>query len=687
MALERRLLKDIAELQADPYPNVVFRPRDNNIHKACLILTPHERDPLHMTVNFGNDYPLQPPRISIQSRVNHPNVWQNHICASVLKPTEGYTPAYTMKGLCIQLLSFFSSDRIEEEGGGGVFIELKDYKAKDSRPLWKKRYPCSACGFGSNKSRIEESSSSNLHQRSLPFPVPISLSTCGAPMSLSREKNVAGSSSGKNLMAGIPRRNGGSKMDIDKIQDPAPKTVARGGHDQDSHKMTILDRILKLPDELILAILEELDAGSLVAVAKASSEIDQLITSSDFIRLKELQCFFLKESFTKQRLGVGVLAGFSAGQNSLCSEFDLLSFEAFQNHRVRRSVQGIPFQHWLPLPLSRRHWQSVKPLVEPSLKGLAGAARFPRGPNINVVYAFMTNIIVTLSRALDQVWTRHSYITSTLSHASEKAIESYFSLFHLLLCLAVAHPEIVKEANDRVKRFETGYTSKEDCPNLGHLLTLTLVSDQGLNPSLSLAIIREAVIRNVVWMLDKKGANMPELSYLEPTPKSEFRMQRTFEASKASYRILMLQALFAKIARPSNTPISTICDEIFDRHGAPPFGTAELLVQDIRHVKSINSFPEFFHIMRVEYDPNSTEFPSFLKESITLSVEKGYSKMPIEQNEALGIRKLKEPDVECANGLVAARPRSWLSFFPETSNRGEQELSSDLILVLPARGH
>ena len=673
MALERRLLKDIAELRADPYPNVVFHPRDN-INKACLILTPHERDPLHLTVNFGNDYPLQPPQISIQSRVSHPNVFNNYICASILNTTEGYTPAYTMKGICIQLLSFFSSDRIEQEGGGR-FIELKDYKERDPRSQWESRYHCSACGFGSNKSRIDELSS-NLHQRPSPFPVRRSLSTGGASKSLYRGRSVAGSS-GKNLTAGIHRGKCDSKMDIDKIQDPAPKMVTRGGRDQYSHEMTILDRILKLPDELILAILEELDTGSLVAVARASSEIDQLITSSDFIRLKELQCFCLKESFMKQRLGVGVSAFFNVGQNSLGSEFDLLSFEAFQNHRVRRSVQGIPFQHWLPLPLTRRHWHSVKPLVEPSLKALASAAQFPRGPDINVVYAFMTNIVVKLSTTFDQTWTRHTTIKSTLRHASEKAIESYFSLFHLLLCLAVANPEIVKEANDRVKRFETGYTSKEDCPNLGHLLTLTLISDQGLNPSLSLAIIREAVIRNVVWMLDKKGADMPELSYLEPTPNSEFRMQRTFEGSKGSYRILMFQALFARIARPSNTPISTICDEIFDRHGAPPFGTAELLAQDIRRLQSINSFPEFFHVMSVEYDPNSTEFPSFLKESITLSVEKGYSKMPIKQNKALAIRKLKEPDVECVNGLIAddayaARPRSGISFFPGKGKKGNR---------------
>ena len=375
-------------------------------------------------------------------------------------------------------------------------------------------------------------------------------------------------------------------------------------------------------------------------------------------------------------LPTGVSASWHGRQGSLKSEFDLLSLEAYQHYGVRRSVQGLTFQHWLPLPLSRRHWQSVKPLVEPSLKKLAKAAQFPEGPDVNVLYAFMTNVVVKLSQEFEDKWKSSSNIKSTLRHASEKAIESYFSLFHFLLCLAIAQPEIVKEANERVTLFENGHTSKEDCPNLGHLLTLTLVSDRGLTPSLSLAIIHEAVIRNVVWMLDSKGANMPELSYLEPTPISEYRVKRTFEASRTSYRILMFQALFAKIARPADTPISTICDDIFDRHGAPPPGTAEKLAGDIRHLRSINSFPEFFDVMGVPYDPSSTEFPSFLKESITLSVQKGYSRMPIKQDKALALRMLKEPKVERAKGVApdqayAGRSKgAGISFFPGKGKNG-----------------
>lgn len=127
MALRQRLLQDIAELQANPYPNIVLCMQDDSLEKACLLLTPSGKDPLHLTIEFGDDYPLNPPRVTIQSQVDHPNVLGNYICASILNTTEGYTPAYTLKGIAIQILSFFGSDRIEQEDDGES-IDLNTYK-------------------------------------------------------------------------------------------------------------------------------------------------------------------------------------------------------------------------------------------------------------------------------------------------------------------------------------------------------------------------------------------------------------------------------------------------------------------------------------------------------------------------------------------------------------------------------
>jgi hypothetical protein len=79
------LLQDIAELQTKPYPNVVLHIHDDNITTACLILTVESYGAMHLTINFGEDYPLTPPKIRMDSKVTHPNIKEaSHICASIL---------------------------------------------------------------------------------------------------------------------------------------------------------------------------------------------------------------------------------------------------------------------------------------------------------------------------------------------------------------------------------------------------------------------------------------------------------------------------------------------------------------------------------------------------------------------------------------------------------------------------
>lgn len=66
--------------------------------------------------------------------------------------------------------------------------------------------------------------------------------------------------------------------------------------------------------------------------------------------------------------------------------------------------------------------------------------------------------------------------------------------------------------------FLAGNTSKSACPNLGDLLDAALVSDNGLTDPLALAVIKEAILRNVVWTFNVK----PEFPYLEPSSLGRF---------------------------------------------------------------------------------------------------------------------------------------------------------------------
>lgn len=617
--LRQRLMRDIAELQARPYPNISLILRDDDIIEACLILTPNGDYPLHLTMAFGDSYPLSAPRVSIQSKIVHPNIYGSYICASILNTDEGYTPAYTLKGIAIQLLSFFGSDKVEQLETG-VDVDLARYRTNPNRDSVNSGFHCPKCTFG------------------------ITATT--------------------EVTAGLSDMNAVLKIKKPIRRNRPGKKAAR--EQADRRYTGILKKFTALPQEIILLVLEKLDTEELLALC-GCDQVRDIVTAHDLIRLCELQCFCLKKSFMELKLGVGVRCG--RKQTGFASEFDLLSQPAFKNLKVRKSVQGLPFEHWLPLPISRRHWNLVRKDADAALTALAKKSILGNGPaKANVIYQFMSDVVVQFSRTAEQYFGHsHNQPRSSLAHTSEKAIESYFALFHLLLCLGIEDRRIIDDAHQTLRQFQEGNTSKSHCPNLGHLLVALLVSEQDMTEDLTFLIIKETITRNVVWMLDLKGADMAGLSYLEPSAESDYRLYETFQASKTSYRLLMFLNLFRKIVRPQGKSIQQVCDEAFDAHGAPPKGTTERLANEIRRIHTINHFPPFLKSMGITAMPSKQEFTTFPRDSVIDSMRAGYSKWPLNQSELLRIRRVSEPLVEAASGLLPSQllpQRAKIIFFP-----------------------
>tara|TARA_R110002003_G_scaffold1035_11_gene22142 strand:+ start:15187 stop:16287 length:1101 start_codon:yes stop_codon:yes gene_type:complete len=270
---------------------------------------------------------------------------------------------------------------------------------------------------------------------------------------------------------------------------------------------------------------------------------------------------------------------------------------------------------------------------------------------VDVLYNFMNNIVVQFSADAEKGYNRPDS-RSTLSHASEKAVEAYFGLYHLLLCLATDDPAIVAGANRVVGRFAAGPRTKTQFPDLGHVLVAALISDAGLTENLTFLVIKEAILRNVVWMLDTKGAGYAELACLEPTAVSDYRLVNTFAASPTSYRLLMFLKLFSSAARPPKKTLVELREALFDTHSAPPPGVSAIMAQRIRRIRDIDSFPAFLTVMGIKEMPNKAEFTSFLRRTITDSVNVGYSCMPMSQSQLYMIRKVRERNVEIAEGIV-----------------------------------
>ncbi|KAH7389967.1 hypothetical protein BKA66DRAFT_526840 [Pyrenochaeta sp. MPI-SDFR-AT-0127] len=596
-SLQRRLLNDIAEVQKSPYPNVHLYVNDANMQNVCLILTPEHEDPLHLTIDFPHDYPLRAPTVTIQSRVLHPNVFGNYICATILNTDEGWTSAYTLKGIIIQLLSFFSSDSVEQDYGGTI-INLAKYRRQraakwtscDPRycdhwscDQWSIGYTCHVCAF----------------------------------------------------------RPGWAPPPLDTTS-TRPTSI--------THTNSKVSKLFALPDEIVLLLLNELETCDVFAFADAVPTIKKMVFSYDFIRIRELQCFCLKKSIMDAKLGI------------------------------------------------------VKTNATVCLKSIHEYARMPQQQpsHIDVLYYFMNNIVVQFSADAEKGYNRPD-ARSTLSYASEKAVEAYFGLFHLLLCLAIDNPAIIASANRIVDRFLAGPRSKAYFPDLGHVLVAALISKAGLTEELTFHIIKEAILRNVVWMLDTQGAGMAELAYLEPSTVSDYRLVMTFNASPTSYRLLMFLKLFSSAARAPNKSLTELRDELFDTHSAPPPGTSAAMAQRIRSIREINSFPKFLTAMGIQIMPNKAEFTSFLRRTIMDSVKAGYSRMPMSQSQLYMIRKIRERHVQVAEGVnITPALERWFNhgekwfkngysgrptFFPQAGNNGTGRGQRERGAHPSSRGH
>ncbi|KAI0975905.1 hypothetical protein F4678DRAFT_418976 [Xylaria arbuscula] len=623
----QRLLSDIHELITEPYPKIQLHPHERNLNRACLILYPDNYPPLHLTLSFPERYPILPPKVHMDSSVQHPNVFGGYICATILRVGDEYTPAYTLKGIAIQLLSFFDSDKCEQDYGNYA-EDLTQYHELNSLYLVE-TYQCWKCKFGLN-----------IRPRKLtPPPNPTSFDA-RVDQSPEQWPTIQNPSLESSLVHSCTSGETAPSQQSNPCSLQIPTAV-------NNHKNSrVRVDINGLPSEILLLIIESLDDFEhLTNFARAWPRISQIVRDFDVIRQRELQCFCLKKGYQSADLGVGV----RVVRGQISSEFDLISKEAHVHLGVQQSIHNIPFTHWLPLPLSRRHWVNVREEAHSALTQIAPALKTPSSPrNLDayVLFTFMNDIVVRLNQTTEKIHAGNSE-KSTLRHASEKAIESYFHLFHLLVCLATENLNVVQQANKLLRDFQGGKTSKADCPNLGHLLIALLISDVQVTDTLIKSIITEAIVRNVVWLLDRRGAGMAELSYMERDAVSAYRLDKTFQGSRTSYRLLMFSELFRRTARPSHEKtLAQVRGELFDRHGGPPRDLAGHLAAEVRRLHTIDDFPAFMTEMGLKYIPTSANFTAVLRATVRKSMTRGYSKWAINQKQAMRLRVEKDLHVQ-----------------------------------------
>ncbi|KAG6915897.1 hypothetical protein DXG01_009364 [Tephrocybe rancida] len=663
-ALLSRLNHDLAELLESPYPGVYVKIDDANVQKLCLVLTPPSgpwKDlALHFDVELPNHWPSSPPMIySSVAGITHPNLHGNWICCDLLKEqdelergyTGGYTPALTLRGLFLQFLTFFSNTKVEQIDGRVVDIgdyHVVHYEFADLTTIPHDQLEDMWNSSTSPETEVRGSGSKSIREKSI-----YRVKNVHVPMRRVEVVNPKWLTTHKLISQWQCRRcsYNSPKLPVHHVSEP------RDASEEDDllastptfFPTTLPCSLEVLDDDVLLELSSHLLSESLVALSTAYPRFRRLITSRYILMERELRCFFLRNPLRSSMLGIGVAINRDDGR--LSSDFDWLSWEAFDTYNVRTSVQKRDFEFFLPLAFNRNHFERVEDQIWEHLGVLHKAVqevrrpsrpRPPRPPKhphetVEVVYKLMNNIVVLLMQACDDVLETPSTQTTspinpasaaTLLHASEKAVTAYGHLYHLLLCLTRTTPAILEHSIAHLHSFiqRPKYRWKAEVPDLGELIvliTLVLALPASQRGRLSWAsmngpVLEEATVRNAKWLLEKH----PTLEVMEDGP-SPYRLHTTFMAYKTGLRLMMFQIAFLDIfvrnyaANP---------DRLHDNYGFPEPDIPARMVEEVKAIYKVNTWPAFFR--RVQYKKgmalDETALSRMLRNTIHVSAERKY---------------------------------------------------------------
>lgn len=137
-------------MAAVPLDNSIFnwhgnlRGPENSVFKGGVF---------HVSITFPPNYPVSPPTITLFSDVPHPNVFGRSLCLDMLVKKnskdaqlhEGWTSAYSVEGILVQLQSFLfdvhQNAEFSVDNKGNRIIDAKFKKAVDDANAFK----CSEC--------------------------------------------------------------------------------------------------------------------------------------------------------------------------------------------------------------------------------------------------------------------------------------------------------------------------------------------------------------------------------------------------------------------------------------------------------------------------------------------------------------------------------------------------------------
>jgi len=145
-ASAKRIQKELAEITLDPPSNCCAGPKGDDIYQwVSTIMGPpnsvYQGGVFFLHVNFPQDYPFKPPKITFRTRIYHCNInSQGAICLDILK--DQWSPALTISKVLLSICSLLTDCNPQDPLVNTIaqqFLYQKDLHDENARE-WTRRY-------------------------------------------------------------------------------------------------------------------------------------------------------------------------------------------------------------------------------------------------------------------------------------------------------------------------------------------------------------------------------------------------------------------------------------------------------------------------------------------------------------------------------------------------------------------
>lgn len=333
---------------------------------------------------------------------------------------------------------------------------------------------------------------------------------------------------------------------------------------------------------------------------------------------EEVVCFHTRSVLKDSTLGIGVSVGRlpRTGEiRSVTPTLDLVSLKAFIKDGVRQSLSNERFTHWLPIYLGDNPDKYLK-MTKKALSMICTGStkKFNEAHILEVMPKLLMTMVVDMM--------------SEATHTSILALRGFAYFVRLFRFMLYQYPEEVKKAQLKVEAFvrDPANRIKDNTPNLGDLLGISLVLDNFDWPKFMDAYLGEQLDRNVFWILQA----IPELDEKNADKKGgdaeldENRAEVSFKAQTVGYYITLYYNAFQTTVLKAFNGENTKFDKQVDAH----YGRlAEEMEDDLQgqceNIRRVKNFFQYYAMLG-QTKPTPEDMNNRLKQAVANSRAKGY---------------------------------------------------------------